>query len=377
MLTGVSAIPRISNEATTRCKSVAFLCNCAKENPALVLRKNCKPPSIHPSIIKALALSIDFDKSDPLYLVRLMKLVDESSRDKIMPLLISKSGSVKRRALQVCWDQEIGCPTYVTALNDYVLDTIYSYTALKAWFEQKVFRVIEWAGKGFAMLKIDGSLKQNSEHDITSTFKDVYYNAEEWEKPDSEESTDVMKKRFITRWLNDPLKRVYNKVDCNPSCTKPSPQDVYNIWPGMRAESLPPVPEEEVLTLIEPIVNHIRIVITDNNEEQLRFMLAWFAQMVKFPEITTCVAILLQGEQGVGKNAPLDFFREYVLGDQVSFQTSDPAEVFEKHSICRNAKVMIQIDEANGLVSSQLSVHFVTIASPSLTIVYLSHHNNS
>ena len=78
--------------------------------------------------------------------------------------------------------------------------------------------------------------------------------------------------------------------------------------------------------------------------------------MVKFPEITTCVAILLQGDHGVGKNAPFDFFRDHVLGKQVTFVTSNPAEVFEKHSIIRNGRVMMQMDEANGLVSSQLPV---------------------
>lgn len=366
-------IPGISTEDTSTIhQSISYLRKCAKENPALTLRKDCKAPSTYPSPIKGLYKSIDFEKADPLYMVRLMRSIDESSKDEIIQLIASKSRSVKRRALRVCWDQEAESDEYRHALKKYATDTLYSYAGIKTWFEQKVFRVAEWTGKGVAMLMSDGSLRQNSDHDITSTFKDVYYHVKEEENKEGEEEDDdstgakkkhagVTKKRFITRWLDDPLKRTYTRVDSSPSSTKPMPPGVYNTWAGIRAEGLPPVPDEDVESLIKPILDHIRIVIVDNNEEHLQFILAWFAQMIKFPEQTTCVAILLQGEHGVGKNAPFDFFRDYVLGKKVTFQTSNAAEVFEKHSICRAGRLMIQLDEANGSVSSHSPIGFTTL----------------
>ena len=368
--TAVSTLPDVpvqgsSDGPTTRSKSSAFLRKCAKENPALVLRADCRAPTIHPSTIKALVRSVDFDKVDPLYLIRLAKHIDGSIKDKIIPRIASLSRSIQKRALRVCWDNPDECPAYISALEDYVHDTLFSYSAIKSWFERKVFRVLEWTGKGLVLVKNDASIKQNSEHDIVSTYKEICYHAEEGEEKDPDQSGPTAKKRFITKWLNDPLKKTYSRVDCNPSRTQQTPPDVYNIWSGIKAEKLPPVPEQEVNSLIEPIVDHIRIVITDKNEEHLRFFLAWLAQMIKFPEKPTCVALLLQGEHGVGKNAPLDFFRDYVLGKEIAFRTGNPEDVFEKHSICRIGKLIIEIDEANGQVTELPQT--ADILEPSLT----------
>ena len=40
------------------------------------------------------------------------------------------------------------------------------------------------------------------------------------------------------------------------------PPGVYNLWPGFRAESLPAVDQEHVLELVQPILDHIRDVVT-------------------------------------------------------------------------------------------------------------------
>ena len=63
-------------------------------------------------------------------------------------------------------------------------------------------------------------------------------------------------------------------------------------WPGLRAERLPPVPEDEVAALVQPIcsrsaadlqpiLEHLRDVVT--GPEHLDFLLAWLAQQVQDP----------------------------------------------------------------------------------------------
>ena len=56
-------------------------------------------------------------------------------------------------------------------------------------------------------------------------------------------------------------------------------------WPGLRAERLPPVPEDEVaalvVALVQPILEHLRDVVT--GPEHLDFLLAWLAQQVQDP----------------------------------------------------------------------------------------------
>ncbi len=67
-----------------------------------------------------------------------------------------------------------------------------------------------------------------------------------------------------------------------------------------------------MLPLVEPILDHIRDVIT--GKENLDFLVAWLAQQVQAPTDTTRVAIVLQGEQDVGKNIIFDFYIDKVLG---------------------------------------------------------------
>ena len=114
------------------------------------------------------------------------------------------------------------------------------------------------------------------------------------------------------------------------------------------------VDQEDVLGLVQPILDHLRDVIT--GPDHLEFLIAWLAQQVQDPAEKTQVAIVLQGKQGVGKNIVFDFWKENVLGFDMShpknctaFQTSDPSEhIFGKHAEAQQNKVFVMIDEISG-----------------------------
>jgi len=129
---------------------------------------------------------------------------------------------------------------------------------------------------------------------------------------------------------------------------------VYNLWPGFRAETLPEVPEEDVPELVQPILDHLRDVVTGT--EHLDYLIAWLAQQVQDPAKKTQVAIVLQGKQGAGKNIVFDFYKDKVLGfdtchpkNCTAYQTSDPSEdIFGKHAEAQQNKVFVLIDEISG-----------------------------
>lgn len=59
---------------------------------------------------------------------------------------------------------------------------------------------------------------------------------------------------------------------------------------------------------------------------------------------------MLYGEQGIGKDMFLDWFRFSVLGTHCTYQTSDPEKrVFSRFSMGRVDKVLLQIDEVKDL----------------------------
>mmetsp|Transcript_16934 Transcript_16934/g.40651 ORF Transcript_16934/g.40651 Transcript_16934/m.40651 type:complete len:736 (-) Transcript_16934:170-2377(-) len=323
---------------------IRHLVACAKEDPALVLKQDWTPPAPGTARLDALLFVVDTNKTDPRYLVRIAKMLEpRTGMDKLEPILFRDSPSAAQRdALLTCWGHDADCPEYADAVGTYVFDSIFSYTAVRSWFEQKCFKIVEWGGKCFAYVKQDRELRQCTQHDLASMFSNLYYTGSDGG------INGVAKKGFVARWLRDPAMKTFTKVECNPSRSKPTPSDTLNIWPGLRAETLPHVPEEEVETLVQPVIDHIRTVIVSGNEEQLNFVLAWLAQKVQFPDIKSCVAIIFQGEHGVGKDIILDFFRSRVLGPQVAHQADNVAEVLEKHSTALAGKIFVQIDEANG-----------------------------
>jgi hypothetical protein len=335
---------------------VGYLRTCAINYPALGLRKDWTPPTHGTPRLDALLSVVDLKEgTDPLYLVRLVKMLEpHCSKDKLFSFLLAPAHVPvpKREALLDCWNLDTDCQEYTDALGTYVFDSLFSYTAVRSWFEQRCFKVVEWGGKCFAYVKQDRELKQCTQHDLSSMFSNLFYaerqEASEWE--DDEKKGASSKKTFVAKWLRDSAMRTFTKVECNPSRSKPMPSDIFNIWPGLKAEALAPVPEEEVETIVQPIIDHIRTVVVSGNEEQLNFVLAWLAQKIKFPDVKSCVAVILQGEHGVGKDIILDFFRKRVLGPRVAHQADNVAEVLEKHSTALAGKIFVQIDEANGQV---------------------------
>jgi hypothetical protein len=344
------SITRLLGSANLRpADGLKYLQNSANESPALVLLDNWTPPTPHAPRLEALSACIDTKRADPLYLVRLFKLLDPGSKTALFDLLM-KNGCHEDN-LSACWDLDCdGCEEYTAALKAYVFDILFSYSAVKQWFEQRCFKVMEFGGKCFAYVKHDMELKQCSQSDLSTMFSNLYFAEDPTDQAseEDEEPTGIVSNLFITKWLKDPKMRTFSRVVCNPSRTVPTPSDAFNIWSGLRAEGLAPVPDREVALLVEPVIDHIRTVIASGDETGLNFVLAWLAQKVQFPEVKTCVAVILQGEHGVGKDIILDFMRKSVLGLRIAHQADNMAEIFEKHSTALCGRTFVQLDEAHG-----------------------------
>jgi Family of unknown function (DUF5906) len=142
--------------------------------------------------------------------------------------------------------------------------------------------------------------------------------------------------------------RKYAKFDCLAPSKAGTvvPSNVYNTWPGFAAAKLPAVPDDEVAALIEPFIQHLRLVIC-STEEEVRYHLAWWAQQVQDPANKTGVAIIYMGDQGVGKDIVTEFVVEKVFGTAVATQSGEVVHLFEKHSLERENKVLCVLDEAS------------------------------
>ena len=127
-----------------------------------------------------------------------------------------------------------------------------TYSLVKTRFEQECFKV----EIPFCYARV----KEGREHDpcifshteLRQFFCDVTY----WKL---DERGNLKKVSFIDEWLKDPFKKKVDALVVDPAGTQ---INVYNMWKGFVAASLPSVNAEDVPELIKPILHHLDAVIT-------------------------------------------------------------------------------------------------------------------
>jgi hypothetical protein len=213
-----------------------------------------------------------------------------------------------------------------------------TYEMVKAMFELNCFKVkIPFC---YARIEKGHDPCLHSHVDLQHYYCDWKY----WGLNKEEEMVQLP---FISKWLRDTNKRTVERIAVDPSNTI---QNVYNMWKGFDAERLPPVADERVQELIEPIKKHFNDVITHGNKEHSEFCHHYLANILQRPWLKTQVAIFLYGPQGCGKGIVFEFFRHKILGNHCSSQTSRPEnDLFGRFANGAVNRVMIQVDEVKSL----------------------------
>lgn len=165
--------------------------------------------------------------------------------------------------------------------------------------------------------------------------------------PDPSDENKIKKQFFIRKWILDDTRKMVEKIDIDPRGTDP---DVYNLWRGFTAAELPPVPDEHVLELIQPITRHFDDVVTSGVTAHTQFIHDYLANIIQRPWQKTQVALSLYGSQGCGKGIIFEFFRLKILGTHCSYQTSKPDnDLFGRFANGAVNRVCIQVDEVKSL----------------------------
>jgi hypothetical protein len=151
----------------------------------------------------------------------------------------------------------------------------------------------------------------------------------------------IVETSFIDEWIRDPTIRKYDKLEFYPNRSD-CPVNHYNMFKGFKAENYEPINnKKKIEELIKPIIYHLKIVAQDNYD----FILLYFAHIIQLPSKKTNVNIVVSGKDGTGKSIIFDYFRNMILGKELSSQTDDADELFCRFSNIAVNKLFIQIDE--------------------------------
>jgi len=178
------------------------------------------------------------------------------------------------------------------------------------------------------------------------------------------------KVQFLSRYKLDEKRRTFAAMDSIPyrlengkhAFCKDMPS-VYNCWPGFLIESCPAVPPEKVAALVQPILEHLRIIL--GKKQSVDFMVAWLAQLIQDPATPTKVCPILQGKVGTDKDNIFIWFIEAILGCPAGYKTANPpGDIFSKHSLLRKNCALALFDEISASsiapVMDLLKKNFIT-----------------
>ena len=149
---------------------------------------------------------------------------------------------------------------------------------------------------------------------LVQHFSNVFYY-----EPSKKEGEPHIKHLFIKTWLQDEDMKTCLKVVIDPTLPPGAALNL-NLWSGFAAAKLPPVPDADVATLVEPIIHLFTYVYTNRNTDSVHYFTSWHATHIQRPHLPSGVAILLCGIEGCGKGIFAAFHRR-VVGHANSFHT--------------------------------------------------------
>lgn len=219
-----------------------------------------------------------------------------------------------------------------------------SYERIKLVFEKRVVKIL--SPPIFLCIStvtsrqnvVTKTLHDRTLEQLTHMYRDLYFM-----KMDGENGCE--KKPFLIKWLSDDNKKTYATCAFDPEGLLPNN---YNTFIGFYAESIPTVQDMPRANMhLQMILNHIKEVFCDNNQEHANFVYRWMANIVKYPWKKTEVLILIFGIEGCGKGIVIDFFANRILGHHLSFQTATPGvDLFSKFAVGTHRKLLCFCDEA-------------------------------
>ncbi len=147
-------------------------------------------------------------------------------------------------------------------------------------------------------------------------------------------------RKLLNRKLFNFIK-THSKIEFDPRGI--SNKGCFNVWSGFKAKKL----EQYDVSKIQPILNHIKIVWANNNEEHYHYIMSWFHNIFKYPYRKTRIVIVLRSEkQQIGKGAIVEnFLNPYVFGSNISLYGVGLDFLTTRFNFELANKIFVSVDE--------------------------------
>lgn len=163
-----------------------------------------------------------------------------------------------------------------------------------------------------------------------------------------DEKNKIQTVSFISRWLNDPNIRLYNRKVFNPDIESTGTDD-FNVWRGFHNESVPLTDDNDVR---ERYINQYKDFVYNlvgKNEDCMNYFIAWCANIIQTPAKRACICLVLYSyEEGAGKNMITKTLEKCIGKNYVNYISDVSNQLFGKHSAAEMDKLLIVLNEVKG-----------------------------
>lgn len=224
-----------------------------------------------------------------------------------------------------------------------------NYAQVKCEWEKFAFKIVK-AGNYVVIDPVTSERSVMSERALIESYKHLHFIVKTQTRDgDIELNTG---KSFIKKWTFDREIRFYRTMVFSPPPLSCLP-DEFNIWTPFAVQTTSPPPpgspEEHSATEGRDFILNFIHILCNRNTSIGEYLLDWIAQIFQYPAIKRGTAVLLKGEEGIGKNCLTDLLREMVGRKDKFMQTANPSScLFGKFTQMREGKLLIVINESRG-----------------------------
>ncbi len=177
------------------------------------------------------------------------------------------------------------------------------------------------------------------------------------------------KESFLKDWLDDEKRKTYEGLRFEPAGLTELESKYYkNLFTGFQADKIELTVDVDY-TRIQPILDHIKIVLCNNNEDHYKYVLNWFSRIIQDPTNRPQTGLVFYSkEHGVGKNIFTNYFANEILGIDLSVSAKNMDSIFGRFNSLLTKCMFLVMEEASGDVKKFMEDLKNCITEPTITI---------
>jgi hypothetical protein len=151
----------------------------------------------------------------------------------------------------------------------------------------------------------------------------------------------------LPRWLEDPLRRAYNKMEFVPYLdVDSSAPDIYNTFRPFLSSY---IQKDDRHTKVSAFMEHLTTNMCNNDDKAASWLFNLFAWRFQNPDQLPKCGVVLKGLQGAGKDRTIDILH-LLMGKENDYihRTSEIKELYGDFNSALKNKLIVQCNEVEG-----------------------------